>query len=124
MNSRKRYAIPRVNLTRFNVLIDGRNFYDQPISDEIKKYDELIKLCTGKSEDYTTECLLDFLYYKNHYLVKACGLSKQIELDSDPHVIEQIEIKFMLNTDTQILIILEKSKEAILEFYKGTTKLL
>ena len=52
------YALARVNLTKPNVLIDGRNFYDQPISDKITKYEELIKLTTGKGEDYTTSCLL------------------------------------------------------------------
>ena len=37
MNSHSKYVLPRVNFTKFNVLINGRNFYDQPISDEIKK---------------------------------------------------------------------------------------
>ena len=57
MNHPRSYTLPRVNLTKFNVLIDGRSFYDQPISDEITKYDELIKLYIGKGEDYTTGCL-------------------------------------------------------------------
>ena len=51
MNSHRKYVLPRINLTKFNVLIDGRNFYDQPISDKIRKYDELRKITTGK-EDY------------------------------------------------------------------------
>ena len=124
MDSHRRYDLSRVYLTKFIVLIDGKNFYYQPISDEIKKYDELIKSCTGKGQDYTTECLVDYKYYKNHYLKTACNLSKQKELDSDPKSIQQIEIVFMLNTNAQILTILEKSKETILEFYKGTTKVL
>ena len=60
MNSPRKYALPRVNLTKFNVLIDGRNFYAQPISDKITNYNELLKLTTGKGEDFTTGCLLDY----------------------------------------------------------------
>ena len=47
-DSHREYFLPRVNIIKYNVLIDGRNFYDQPISDEIRKYDELTKLTTGK----------------------------------------------------------------------------
>ena len=39
-NSYKKNFLPRVDITKYNVLIDGRNFYDQPISDQIRKYDE------------------------------------------------------------------------------------
>ena len=58
-NSHQKYFLARVNLTEFNVSIDGRNFHVQPITDEIRKYDELKKLCTEKGDDYTTGCLLD-----------------------------------------------------------------
>ena len=72
MNSPRRYALPRVNLTKFNVLVDGKKFYDQPISDKITKYEELIRLTSGKGEDYKTGCLLDYKYYKDHYSITAC----------------------------------------------------
>ena len=42
-NSRRKYFLPRVNITNYNILIDGRNFYDQPINNRIKKYDEIRK---------------------------------------------------------------------------------
>ena len=38
MDSHRRYILPRLDLTKFNVLRDGRKFYDQPISDKIRKY--------------------------------------------------------------------------------------
>ena len=75
MNCHKKYALPRINLAKFNVLIDGRNFYDQPIGDEIRKYDELRKVTTGKGDDYTTGCLLDYKYFKDHYSIITCDLS-------------------------------------------------
>ena len=45
-DSHRKYFLPRVNTTNYNVLIDGRNFYDQPINDQIKKYDEIRKIAT------------------------------------------------------------------------------
>ena len=88
----------------------------------LKKYRELKKLMIGKGEDYTTGSLLDFNYFDKHYKLVAVDLSKQKELDADPRAIQQIEFKYMLGTDSTIYWVLEKSKEIILEFYKGTVK--
>ena len=44
----------------------------------------------GKGEDYTTGCLLDYNYFKEHYKLVAVDLSKQKELDADPRAIQQI----------------------------------
>ena len=76
-NSHTKYFLPRVNITNYNVLIDGRNFYDQPINDLVKQYDEIRKTATGQGDDYTTGCLLDYQYFKNHYNLIAIVLSKQ-----------------------------------------------
>ena len=65
-NSHTKYFLPRVNITNYNVLIDGRNFYDQPINDLVKQYDEIRKTATGQGDDYTTGCLLDYQYFKDH----------------------------------------------------------
>ena len=63
-NSHRRYFLPRIKIENYNVKIDGRNFYDQPINDLIKQYDEVRKISTGQGDDYTTGCLLDFAYFK------------------------------------------------------------
>ena len=78
----------------------------------------------GKGENYTTGSLLDYDYFKKHYNLEVVDLSKQKELDADPRAIQLIEFKIYLNTNKQIIIywVLEKSKETILEFYKGTVK--
>ena len=76
----------------------------------------------GKGEDYTTGSLLDFNYFKKHYKLVAVDLSKQKELDADPRAIQQIEFKYMLETNSTIYWVLEKSKETILKLYKGTVK--
>ena len=57
-NSHTKYFLPRVNVTNCNVLIGGRSFYDQPINDQVKKYDEIGKTATGQGDDFTTECFL------------------------------------------------------------------
>ena len=86
--SHTKYFLRRVDITKYNVSIDGRNFYDQPINDQIKKYDEIRKIATGQEDDYTTGCLLDYQYFKNHYQLISVDLSKQKELDADPRAIE------------------------------------
>ena len=120
----KKHLLPRVRLTEYNVLIDGRNSYDQPISDEIRQYNEVRKIATGKGDNYATGCLLDYKYFKENYQLIAVDLSKQKELDADLRAIQQIEFYGKLTSKAQVLTVLEKSKEAILQFYKGTAKIL
>ena len=121
-NGQQKYYLPRIDLEKYNVIIDGRNFYDNPIESDIEKYTELKKVMIGKGENYTTGSLLDFNYFDKHYKLVAVDLSKQKELDADPRAIQQIEFKYMLGTNSTIYWVLEESKETILEFYKGTVK--
>ena len=113
-NGQQKYYLPRIDLEKF--IIDGRNFYDNPIESDIEKYRELKKVMIGKGEDYTTESLLDFNYFDKHYKLVAVDLSKQKELDADPRPIQHIEFKYMLGTNSTIYWVLKKSKETILEF--------
>ena len=63
-NSYRRYFLARLKTKNYNIEIDGRNFYDQSINDSIKQYDEIRKISTGQSDDYTTGCLLHFAYFE------------------------------------------------------------
>ena len=101
-NGRTKYYLPRTDLKKYNVIIDGRNFYDNPIESDIEKYRDLKKVMIGKGEDYTTGSLLDYDYFNKHYKLIAVDLSKQKELDADPGAIQQIEFKYMLETDSTI----------------------
>ena len=100
-------------------MIDGKNVYDQPINDLIKQYDEVRKVSTGQGDDYTTGCLLDYAYFKDNYKLIAVDLSKYL-------LIQQIVFQGVVggenNTKIRLCTILEKSKETILEFCKGTIK--
>ena len=62
--SYQNYFLPRVKIENYNIEIYGKNFYDQPINDSIKQYDEIRKISTGQGDDYTTGCLLDFAYFE------------------------------------------------------------
>ena len=65
-------------------MIDDRNFFDQLINSINKTYENIRKTTTGQRDDYTTGCLLDNSYFKDHYEMIAIDLSKQQALDSDP----------------------------------------
>ena len=102
------------------------NFYDQNINDTIKMNDEIRNISLGKSDDYTVGCLLDYHYFKDNYKLVCCNLSMQSILDSDPRALQQTEFIFRLdyNVNAQILTVLEKEKKTVLEFIKGTVKVL
>ena len=121
-NEQRKYYLPRIDLEKYNVVIDGRNFYDNPIESDIEKYRELTKVMIGKGEDNTTGSSFDFNYFNKHYKLVAVDLSKQKELDADPRAFQQIEFKYMLRTNSTLYWVLEKSKETILEFDKETIK--
>ena len=78
-------------IKNYNVIINEKNFYDQPIDSEIKRYLEIRKLPTVQGEDCTTRCLLDCNYIKNHYILIATDLSRPKKIDADPKAIQQIE---------------------------------
>ena len=128
IKSNKKYFLPRGEIKNYNVLIDGRNFYDQPINDIIKQYDEVRKVSTGYGDDYTTGCLLDYAYFKDNYRLIAVDLNKQNALDADLRAIQQTGFQGVVegenNTKIRLYAILEESKETMLEFSKGTAKVL
>ena len=61
----------------YNAIINGKNFYDQPIDSEIKRYEDIRKLTTEQGEGYTTGCLVGYDYIKNHYRIIAVDLSRK-----------------------------------------------
>ena len=100
--SAKGYYLPNVQIKFYNVMINGENFFDQPIKDNKVTYENIRKIATGQGDDYTTGCLLDYPYFKDSYKMIAVDLSKQQALDAD----------------------LEEAKETILNFEQGTVKVL
>ena len=117
IKNNKKYFLPRGEIKNYNLLTDGRNFYDQSIND-IKQYDEVRKVSTGYGDDYTNGCLLDYAYFKDHYRITAVDLSKQKALDADPRAVQQVVFQEVVGGDTGTKIrlynILEQSKETML----------
>ena len=124
--STTRYYIPNVEIKDYNVMINGKNFFDQPVKNNKGTYENIRKIATGQGDDYTTGSLLDYIYFKNYYKMIAVALNKQQALDADPKAIQQIN--FTANLDrarnTRFYFILEKSKETVFEFSQGPVKVL
>ena len=125
--SRRRYYLPRAEIKDYNVLIDGRNFYDQNVNSSIVRYNELLKMAIGTSEDYSIGCLLDYDYHIKYFNIVGIDLSHQVVLDSDPKINQQIEFFYKLpagNADINydLLTVLEKEKQTVLKFSEGTVK--
>ena len=107
-------------------MIDGKNIFDQPINSMTKTYENIRKIAIGQGVDYTTGCLLDYPYLKNHYKMIAVDLSKHQALDADPRAIEQINFTANLdrNGNRTMFFIIEEAKESVLGFLKGNIKVL
>ena len=93
----KGYYLPNVEIKDYNIMINGENFFDQPVKDNKVTYENVRKIATGKGSGYTTGCLLDYPYFKDSYKMIAVDLSKQQALDADPRANQQINFTANLN---------------------------
>ena len=120
------YYLPTVEIKDYNIMINGENFFDQPIKNNKVTYENIRKIATGQGGDYTTGCLLDYSYFADTYKMIAVDLNKQQALNADPRAIQQIN--FTANLDrvgnARVYFILEEAKETILDFSEGTVKVL
>ena len=107
-------------------MIDGKNVFNQPVKDDKVTYENIRKIATCQGDDYTTDCLLDYIYFKNYYKMIAVDLSKQQALDADPKAIQQINFteNFDRAGNTRFYFILQEAKETVFEFSQGAVKVL
>ena len=124
--SAKRYYLPTVEIKDYSVMINGENFFDQPIRNNKVTYENIRKIAPGQGDVYTTECLLNYQYIKDYCKMIPVDLSKQHALDADPRAIQQTN--FTANLDragnTRIYFTLEEAKETILGFSQEAVKVL
>ena len=73
-DSSSHYYVPNARIKDFNVLIDGKNFFDLPVKNEEEAYEKIMDM---SNNDYTTGNLLDFAYFEESYRLIAIDLSKQ-----------------------------------------------
>ena len=124
--SYNKYYLPTVEIKDYNIMINGENFFDQPIKNRGITYGNIRKIAIGYGDDSITGCLLDYPYFLDTYKMIAVDLSRQRAIDADPRAIQQIN--FTANLDragnTKVYFILEEAKETILDFSNGTVKVL
>ena len=97
--SYNQYYFPTAEIKHYNLMIDGRNFFDQPIKYNLKTYDNIRKTATCQGGDCTTGYLLDCRYFKKYYELIAIDLSKQKRLDVDPKSIQQVNFNRTLTRE-------------------------
>ena len=120
------FYLPNAEIKIYNVMINGENFFAQPIKDNKVTYENIRKVATGKGDNYTTGCLLGYPYFRDNYKMIAVDLSRQQALDPDPRKTQQNNFTANLDRadDTRVYFILEESKETKLNFTQGTVKVL
>ena len=117
-----RYDLALVETKDYNVVIDRRNIFDQPVRNNFITYDKIGTITTGQA----TGCLLDYNYFNNHYKMIATDLSKQQALDADPTAIQQLSFTTNLDRDGNrtMFFIIKEAKKTNLDFLQGTVKVL
>ena len=110
------YYVQNIEIKDFNVLIDGKSFFDLPVKNEEEAYEEIIEL--SKNSDCTTANLLDFAYFKENYRLIVIDLSKQTML-KDPQQINFIGQLEGQDEGATMFFIIEKSEEILSIFYKN-----
>ena len=110
----------------YDIMINGRNFFGQPVQENIRTNNNILNVATGQGDDYRTSCLLFYPYFDKYYKIIAIHLSKQQALDADPKVIQQINFTANLGRagNTTIFFIIVEAREIILNFSQGTVRVL
>ena len=114
------YYLPKVEINDFNILIDGKNFFDLPVKNAKEAYEKIIEI--SNNNDYTTGNLLDFAYLKKNYKLIAIDLSKQTKLKD----LQQINFigKLLKNTGATMFFIIEKSEETTFKFSQNSVTII
>ena len=115
------HYVPKVQIKDFNVLIDGKNFFDLPVKNEEEAYEKNIEM--SNNNDYMTGNLLDFAYYKENYRLIAIDLSKQTKI-KDPQQINFIGKLENQNDGATMFFIIEKSEETTFNFSQNSVTII
>ena len=116
------YYVPNVEIKDFNVLIDGKSFFDLPVKSEEEAYEKSIEM--SRVNDYTTGNILDFGYFKENYRLLAIELSKQTKLKDSQQINFIGELEGENNEATIFFFIIEKSEETTLKFSQNSVTII
>ena len=115
------YYLPNVEIKDFNVLIDGKSFFDLPVKNEEEIYEKIIKM--NNNNDYTTDNLLDFAYFIENYKQIGIDLSKQTRL-KDPQQIDFIGKLENQDLEVTMFFVIEKSEETTFKFSQNSATII
>ena len=120
------YFYTKLETKDYTVMIDGQIVLDELAKNYLKAYYNMIKSSTGQLDQYTTGCLLDYFYFREHYKLIAIDLTKQPALDADTKAIQQLNFSENLDRvgNTTMFFIIEQAKGTILDFSQGTVRVL
>ena len=95
-------------------MIDGKQFFEQPVKNDKVTYENIRKITIAQGDDYADGCLLDYTYFKKYYKMIAIDLSRQQVLDAVPKAIQQISFTANLDgANTRFYFIVEEAKETV-----------
>ena len=110
--------VAKVEIKDFNVLIDGKPFFEIPVKNKEEAFEVITEMI--KNNNYTKGNLLDYEYFKDHYKLIAINLNKQIGL-------ENLDLKQQINVlgrleenNATMLFIIEKKEETIFDFSQNS----
>ena len=113
-----KYYVPKVKIKDFNVLIDGKLFFEIPVKNKEEAYEAIVEVT--KNNSYTTSNLLDYEYFEDHYRLTPIDLSKKIEL-------ENLDLKQEINfigrleeNNVTMFFITEKKEETTFDFSQNS----
>ena len=108
-----KYYMSLVEIKDFNVSIDNKPFFDQPVKDKQEAYEKRNEM--SRHDDYTTGNLLDFSYHQNYYKLIVIDLSRQTNMKIPQQII--FTGKLEEDNGTVIFFIAAKQQKIILSFY-------
>ena len=109
-----KYYVPKAGMKEFNVLIDGKSFFDVPVKNKEQVYKKTMNI--SKNNEYTTGNLLVYKYFWKHYKLIAIDLSKRIKLEY-PDLRQQIYFIGKLEDDkATVFLIINKSEGTTFKF--------
>ena len=113
----KKYYVPKVEVKEFNVLTDGKRFFEIPVKNKEEAYEAIIEM--NKNNYDTTGNLLDYEYFSKHRRLIAIDLIKHIELEN-PHLKQQINFIGRFKEDATMFFIIEKKEETTFDFSQNS----
>ena len=117
-----KYYVPKVEIKDFNVLIDGKSFFDVPVKNKEEAYEKIMSI--SKNNDYTAGNLLDYEYFSKHCNLIAIDLRRHIELEN-LDLRQQINFIGKLEDDkARMFYIIEKSEKTTFEFLQNSVSII